>query len=80
MYARGMLDENPSLASQQKEASGGPTVYASFNDRRSENLHKAYGLNRSRRIASPAASTEGAVISAALTVKAKAAIELRIAA
>ncbi len=59
MYARGMLDENPSLASQQKEASDGPTVYASFNDRRSENLHKAYGLNRSRRIASPAASTEG---------------------
>ncbi len=59
MYARGMLDENPSLASQQKEASDGPTVYASFNDRRSENLHKAYGLNRSRRIASPAASADG---------------------
>jgi len=58
LYARGMLDEDPSLASQPKEATGGPTIYASFNDNRSRELHHAYVLENSRRIASPTAPTQ----------------------
>lgn len=60
LYARGMLEDDPTFVAGER-SSGGPTVYSTFNSRRNATLHSDLNLADSRAIRRPDDRVEGCV-------------------